>query len=119
MHAPENQEPIILKADNIPLLLVEDDSSLARSLSDFLSDFGYDIDFAFNGRSAIELASTNGYAVIIMDVSMPIMDGLTACQALRRDHGVNTPIIFLTASTPEYQCTHRSLSPANRAPLTR
>ncbi|MEP5566465.1 MAG: response regulator transcription factor [Halioglobus sp.] len=83
--------------NNIPLLLVEDDSSLAGTLADFLTGFGYDIDFAFNGRKAVELASTNEYAVIIMDVSMPIMDGLSACQRLRTDLGVKTPIIFLTA----------------------
>ena len=83
--------------DNIPLLLVEDDSSLAGSLGDFLNERGYDVDFAFNGRSGVELARHNNYAVIVMDVSMPMMDGLTACEQLRHEHGINTPIIFLTA----------------------
>lgn len=83
--------------DNTQLLLVEDDSSLAGSLGDFLSERGYDVDFAFNGRSGVELARRNDYAVIVMDVSMPMMDGLTACQLLRSEHGINTPIIFLTA----------------------
>jgi len=83
--------------DDIPLLLVEDDSSLAGSLADFLSGYGYDVDFAFNGISGIELARRNDYAVIIMDVSMPMLDGLSACQQLRHEHGIDTPIIFLTA----------------------
>ena len=83
--------------DNKPLLLVEDDSSLAGSLADFLSERGYDVDFAFNGLSGIELARRNDYAVIVMDVSMPVMDGLSACEKLRHEHGINTPIIFLTA----------------------
>ena len=83
--------------DDIPLLLVEDDSSLAGSLADFLSERGYDVDFAFNGLSGIELARRNDYAVIVMDVSMPVLDGLSACQKLRDDHGIDTPIIFLTA----------------------
>jgi len=82
---------------NIQLLLVEDDSNLAGSLGDFLNERGYDVDFAFNGRSGVELARHNDYAVIVMDVSMPMMDGLTACEQLRQEHGVNTPIIFLTA----------------------
>ena len=83
--------------DKIPLLLVEDDSGLAGSLGDFLSERGYDVDFAFNGRSGVGLARRNNYAVIVMDVSMPLMDGLTACEQLRQEHGINTPIIFLTA----------------------
>lgn len=83
--------------DNTPLLLVEDDSSLAGSLGDFLSERGYDVDFAFNGQSGVELARRNDYAVIVMDVSMPVMDGLSACEKLRHEHGINTPIIFLTA----------------------
>ncbi len=83
--------------DDTPLLLVEDDSGLAGSLADYLSERGYDVDFAFNGQSGVELARRNDYAVIVMDVSMPMMDGLTACQQLRQKFGINTPIIFLTA----------------------
>ena len=83
--------------ENIPLLLVEDDTGLAGSLADFLNERGYEVDFAFNGLSGIELASRNDYDVIVLDVSMPVLDGLTACRRLRHDHGVETPIIFLTA----------------------
>lgn len=87
----------MVPGNNIPVLLVEDDSSLAGSLADFLNERGYDVDFAFNGKSGIELANRNKYDVIIMDVSMPVLDGLSACQRLRNDHGIDTPIIFLTA----------------------
>lgn len=83
--------------DHIPVLLVEDDTSLAGSLADFLSERGFDVDFAFNGQSGVELARQNDYDVIVMDVSMPVMDGLSACQRLRNDHAIDTPIIFLTA----------------------
>jgi len=83
--------------DPIPLLLIENDSSLAGSLADFLTQHGYDVDFAFNGAAGVELARRNDYAVIVMDVSMPIMDGLTACQRLREDYSIDLPVIFLTA----------------------
>lgn len=83
--------------EKTPLLLVEDDSNLAGSLADYLSGCDYEVDFAFNGVSCIELARRNEYAVIIMDVSMPILDGLAACHQLRNDLGVDTPVIFLTA----------------------
>lgn len=84
-------------SEKTPLLLVEDDTSLAGSLADFLTQHGYDVDFAYNGASGIELARHNDYAVIVMDVSMPVMDGLTACKRLREDYAVDLPIIFLTA----------------------
>ena len=87
-----------MNSDNhIPLLLVEDDTNLAGSLADFLSGRGCEVDFAFNGQSGVELARRNEYEVIIMDVSMPVMDGLTACQRIRDVYGIDTPIIFLTA----------------------
>jgi len=83
--------------EKTPLLLVEDDSSLAGSLADYLSERGYEVDFAFDGVGGIELARRNEYAVIIMDVSMPKLDGLSACHQLRHDRGVDTPVIFLPA----------------------
>ena len=48
--------------ENVTLLLVEDDSSVAGSLGDFLTERGYDVDFAFNVVSGIELARHNDYA---------------------------------------------------------
>ncbi len=83
--------------ETTPILLVEDDSNLAGSLADYLGDCDYDVDFAFNGASCLELARRNEYAVIIMDVSMPVLDGLSACQQLRTDLEIDTPVIFLTA----------------------
>lgn len=88
---------IVNLREKTPLLLVEDDSNLAGSLADYLSNCDYEVDFAFNGVSCVELARRNEYAVIIMDVSMPMMDGLTACHQLRHDLGIDTPVIFLTA----------------------
>ena len=48
--------------ENVTLLLVEDDSSVAGSLGDFLTERGYDVDFAFNVVSGIVLARHNDYA---------------------------------------------------------
>ena len=52
----------MIPGDNVTLLLVEDDSSVAGSLGDFLTERGYDVDFAFNVVSGIELARHNDYA---------------------------------------------------------
>ena len=79
------------------LLLVEDNTELAGSLGDYLSEVGFDVDYAFNGESCIELIKTNQYDVIVMDIMMPIKDGLTACNELREHYHIDTPLIFLTA----------------------
>lgn len=79
------------------VLLVEDNADLAGSLADYLSEVGFAVDFAFNGQSCLELLKQNQYDVIIMDVMMPILDGLSTCAALRNDLGINTPVLFLTA----------------------
>lgn len=79
------------------LLLVEDNSELAGSLADYLSEVGFDVDFAYNGKSCLELIKANHYDMIVMDIMMPIQDGLSTCRALRDEHYNDTPILFLTA----------------------
>ena len=79
------------------VLLVEDNPELAGSLADYLSEVGFEVDFAYNGKSCLELVKVNDYDVIVMDIMMPIQDGLSACRALREEHYNDTPILFLTA----------------------
>ena len=79
------------------ILIVDDNRELAASLSDFLEEFGYSIDFAYNGQSCLSLVTENEYEVIILDVSMPGLDGLQTCDLLRNTLHKATPIIFLTA----------------------
>lgn len=80
----------------IEILLVEDDRALAGSLSDYLSEVGFDVDFAFDGQACLERTLLQSYDVIVMDITMPKLNGLHACKALRKrqDH---TPVLFLTA----------------------
>ena len=79
------------------ILIVDDNQELASSLSDFLEEFGYTIDFAYNGQSCLSLVTENEYEVIVLDVSMPGIDGLQTCELLRKTLHNSTPIIFLTA----------------------
>lgn len=79
------------------LLLVEDDSALAGSLGDYLSEVGFTVDYAFNGAACLELVQKNTYDAIIMDVTMPALDGISACRRLREQFKNRTPVIFLTA----------------------
>lgn len=81
----------------INILLVEDNVELAGSLADYLSEVGFEMDFVYNGKACIELVKANAYDVIIMDIMMPVQDGLTTCRLLRETLYIDTPIIFLTA----------------------
>lgn len=80
----------------INALLIEDDIDLAEAISDYMEVDNIEFDFAYNGVSGLELASTNHYEVILTDINMPKMNGLTMTQTLRTQ-GVSTPILMLTA----------------------
>ena len=78
------------------ILLVEDDRRLADSLVDALTAQQYRVDLVTDGQAALTLALGTAYDLILMDVTLPKLDGLGLCQALR-DRGYTTPILMLTA----------------------
>ena len=79
------------------ILIIEDNSDLAANLYDFLEARGHTLDAAADGITGLHLAVTNDYEVIILDLTLPGMDGLTICQKLREEANKQTPIIMLTA----------------------
>ena len=79
------------------ILIIEDDSDLAANLYDYLEAKGHVPDSSGDGVTGLHLAITNDYDVIVMDVNMPGMDGLTACRKLREEAGKQTPVLMLTA----------------------
>ena len=78
------------------ILLAEDEEQLSRVLVAAMKSVNYDVDAVFNGRDAVELAKKNSYDVIILDIMMPIMDGITALKQIRKS-GDKTYILMLTA----------------------
>jgi DNA-binding response OmpR family regulator len=80
----------------VRILLIEDNRRLNRALTACLSDRGYAVDSAFDGREGQEFAEATPYDAIVLDVMLPEQDGLAVCRALRRQR-VNTPILMLTA----------------------
>ncbi len=78
------------------ILLVEDDLALQRGLRDLLLAEHFLVDVAENGEDAIDLALTDGYDVVLLDVVLPKMSGYDVAMALRT-HKILTPIIMLTA----------------------
>ena len=77
------------------ILVVDDEKPLVKGMKFTLESEGYAVDACYDGETAVELARTNDYAVILLDLMMPRMDGLEACQKIREFSTV--PIIMLTA----------------------
>ncbi|MEM0980452.1 MAG: response regulator transcription factor [Cyanobacteria bacterium P01_H01_bin.58] len=78
------------------ILLVEDDSHLATSLSEALTAQQYTVDVAQDGEVAWQQMAMLPYDLLLMDVTLPRLDGLSLCQRMR-SQGVNSPVLMLTA----------------------
>ncbi len=80
------------------ILVVEDEHLIAQSLKKGLEQENYAVDLAYTGTDGYDLAASEAYDAIILDLMLPGMDGVAVCQALRKD-GVHTPVLMLTAKT--------------------
>jgi len=78
------------------ILVVEDEVKIAQFIKRGLKEEGYAVDVANDGEEGHFMLSSNEYDVIILDLMLPKIDGLTLCRTLRKD-GNQTPIIMLTA----------------------
>jgi two-component system sensor histidine kinase/response regulator len=81
------------------LLLVEDEPINQEIVREILEDSGFVVDVANNGAEALEQARHGNHSLIVMDMQMPVMDGLTATRQLREHPGLQkTPVIAMTAN---------------------
>ncbi len=90
MSAIHQQQPL-------RILVVEDNVDIAENIGDYLEAQGHIIDFAMDGIGGLHLAITQEYDVLILDIMLPGMDGLTLCKKLREVGGKQTPVLMLTA----------------------
>lgn len=81
----------------IRALIVEDNRDISGNIAEYLERHNYVLDFAYDGINAVQLALMNSYDVIVLDLMLPRMDGLSVCQKLRREAEGETPILMLTA----------------------
>lgn len=77
------------------ILVVDDEQVLVKGLKFNLENEGYTVETAYDGKTAVELARSGGFDLILLDLMMPEVDGLSACMQIREFSKV--PIIMLTA----------------------
>ena len=78
------------------ILVVEDEHKIANSVRKGLEQESYAVDVAYDGEYGYDLAATEDYDVVVLDLLLPKLDGLEICQKLRQEN-VHTPILILTA----------------------
>ena len=81
----------------LSLLLVDDDAELCSMMKEFFAEMGHNLNCAHNGRAGLARALRGTYDLIILDVMLPLVNGFTVLQQLRRRKDV--PVIMLTART--------------------
>ena len=78
------------------VLIIEDEHKIANSIKKGLEQEGYAVDTAYDGNEGYDLASSETYDVIVLDLMLPEMDGITINKKLREEN-IHTPILILTA----------------------
>lgn len=86
-----------MNATGFSVLIVEDNTDLAANIADYLEAHGHQVDVAQDGVTGLHLAVTQPHDVIVLDLMLPGIDGLTLCRRLRQDARSTTPVLMLTA----------------------
>ena len=86
------------------ILVCDDDKEIVEAISIYLKQEGYDIVPAYNGKEALKLMQESEIHLIILDIMMPELDGLSACREIRKKR--ETPVLMLSARGEEYDRIH-------------
>jgi len=86
------------------VLVLEDNELLLETLEDFLENEGFEVDLARDGEEALELSYKNPYNLYLLDIKVPMINGIDLLKELR-EYGDNTPAIFITSSTDKESIT--------------
>lgn len=84
----------------INILAVDDDKDIVKALKIYLSAEGYNVLEAYNGKEALEIFEKNDIKLVLMDVMMPVMDGIETLVEIRKKSTV--PVILITAKSEAY-----------------
>jgi DNA-binding response OmpR family regulator len=83
------------------VLLIEDSLDLSANIGEFLMSRGHEVDYALDGQTGLQLAASDGYDAVILDLGLPGLDGLTVCQRLRDAARKDVAVLMLTARDGE------------------
>lgn len=81
------------------ILVCDDEKDIVEALGIYLSAEGYQVTKAYNGQEACEKLKTGDVQLVLMDIMMPVMDGITAMNEIRKMS--NVPVILLTAKSED------------------
>jgi DNA-binding response OmpR family regulator len=84
-------------AAGLDILLIEDNHALSANVADYLEARGHRLDFAFDGPGGLRQALSGSFDLVILDLALPGLDGLTLCRELRARADRHVPVIMLTA----------------------
>jgi DNA-binding response OmpR family regulator len=79
------------------ILIIEDNRDIAANIADYFEPLGHSLDFANSGTAGLALALQQQFDVIVLDLMLPGMDGLSVCRQLRSQKTRHTPVLMLTA----------------------
>jgi len=88
-----------MEKDNT-VLIIEDDQKIADLVKIHLNDMGYELEHASDGQAGLDLALKHNYALIILDLMLPKLDGMEVCKRIRTTKK-HMPILMLTAKSEE------------------
>jgi DNA-binding response OmpR family regulator len=83
------------------VLLIEDSLDLSANVGEFLESRGHSVDYARDGDSGLGLARGDAHDVIVLDIGLPGLDGLSLCRRLRASSPRDVPVLMLTARDTE------------------
>jgi DNA-binding response OmpR family regulator len=88
----------MIDAPNTPVLLVEDNFDMAGNIQDYLEQWGWSVDYVPNGALALHRVNQQTHAAVILDLRLPVIDGLEVCRRLRNGISPRIPVLMLTAA---------------------
>ncbi len=96
---------LCLTGATVKVLILEDNELLLETLEDFLENEGFEIDLAKDGEEALRLIYNNSYNLYLLDIKVPLVNGIELLKELR-EYGDETPAIFITSSTDKDSITN-------------
>lgn len=97
-HQPKVSENKVVNFNGLKLLIAEDNLVNQKVIKKFMKKWSIDHDLVLNGKKALEAVQKEKYDLVLMDMNMPVMDGITATREIR-NLGINIPIVGLSAAT--------------------